>query len=92
VVSLKERIDTTIHEHLDAIANKDIPSLKNNIEQKYIDCALELKKRYLQNLAATWAETGDTESDNARLLEISRQLKELDTLRSQKHNPTYGRS
>jgi DNA primase len=93
VVSLKEKVDTTIHEHFDAIANKNIPSIKNNTEQKFIDCALELKKKYLKNLAARRAESGGEKDDNTRLeedMEISRQLKELNERQSQKHNSSFG--
>jgi DNA primase len=92
VVSLKERVDPAVHEHLDAIINKDIPALKNNIEAKFIDCVLELRKRYLKNLAARKGESGSAEDEQSRLeedVEISRQLKELDARRSQKHNSSY---
>jgi DNA primase len=93
VVSLKERVDPAVHEHLDAIANKTIPSARNNIEQKFIDCAQELKKRYLKNLAARKSESGDEKDDNTRLeedLEISRQLKELDARRKQHRSSFRG--
>ncbi len=92
VVSLKEGVDPAIHEHLDAIINKTLPTLKNNIEAKFTDCILELRKRYLKNLAARKGESGDTEDEQARLeedIEISRQLKELDARRNQKHNSSY---
>ena len=89
VVQLKERLDSSIHEHLDAINNKNIPSLKNNIELKFIDCARELRRRYLKNMAARIAESGDAEDEISHLeedMEISRQLRELDVHRSRKHN------
>ncbi len=92
VVSLKERADPAVHEHLDAIINKDIPALKNNIEAKFTDCVLELRKRYLKNLAARKGESGSAEDEQSRLeedMEISRQLKELEARRSQKHNSSY---
>jgi DNA primase len=93
VVSLKERVDTAIQEHLEAIINRNIPALRNNIEPKFLDCVLELRKRYLKSLAARKAESGDTEDEQARLeadMEISRQMKELDARRSRKHNSSYG--
>jgi DNA primase len=89
VVSLKEQTDPAIHEHLDTIINRNIPASKNNIEPKFLDCALELRKRYLKSLAARKAESAGAEDDRARLeedMEISRQLKELDARRSRKHN------
>jgi DNA primase len=89
VVSLKEQVDPAIHEHLDTIINRNIPAPKNNIEPKFLDCALELRKRYLKSLAARKAESAGAEDDRARLeedMEISRQLKELDARRSRKHN------
>ena len=46
--SLRDKLDTAIWEHLEAIANKDIP--EGRIEQKYIDCILSLRKKFLQNL------------------------------------------
>jgi DNA primase len=93
VVSLKERVDPAIHEHLDAINKKIIPAPKNNMGPKFLDCALELRRRYLKNLAARKAESGGAEDEPSRLeedMEISRQLKELDARRSQKHNSSYG--
>ena len=89
VVLLKEQVDPAIHEHLDTIINRNIPALTNNIEPKFLDCALELRRRYLRSLAARKAESAGTEDDQARLeadMEISRQLKELDARRSRKHN------
>jgi DNA primase len=90
VVSLKERVDPAIHEHLDTIINRSLPALRNNLGLKFIDCVLELRKRYLKSLAARQAESGAIEDDQAWLekdLEtIRRQLKELDARRSRKHN------
>jgi hypothetical protein len=51
---------------------------------------MELRKRYLKNLAARKGESANAEDDQSRLeedMEISRQLKELDGRRSRKHNP-----
>jgi DNA primase len=97
VVSLKEQIDPVIHEHLDAVVNKTIPSIKNNIAQKYVDCAQELRKRYYRNFEAKRAEilaleveSSGAGADIARLqeegMEPSVKLKELDALRNRKRN------
>jgi DNA primase len=92
VVSLKGRTDPAIHEHIETISSKTIPASKNNIEPKFTDCVLELRKRYLKNLAARRAESGGTEEDTSGLeqdMEISRQLKDLEVRRSQKYNSSY---
>ena len=92
VVSLKERTDPAIHEHIESINSKSIPATRNNIEPKFTDCVLELRKRFLKNLAARKAESGDGEDGSLSLeenMEICRQLKELDARRSQKHSSSY---
>lgn len=83
VVLLKERLDPAIQEHLEIIINKKLPGAGNNIEQRCLDCACELKKTYLKNLAARIAETGEVR------IEIPEQLKELDARKSKKRNPAY---
>jgi DNA primase len=83
VVSLRERLDPAIQEHLEIVVNKKLPGKENNIEQRCIDCACELKKAYLKNLAARIAETGEVR------IEIPEQLKALDARKSKKRNPTY---
>ncbi len=88
VVSLKDTVDPAIHEHLETVAARVIPAQKNNIEVKFIDCTLELRKKYLKNLAARKAESGEgSEVQPEEDLEISRQLKELDDRRSKKRAP-----
>lgn len=52
--SLRNKLDAAIWEHLEAIANKDIPA--GRIEQKYNDCVLSLRKKFLQDLEAKKAE------------------------------------
>jgi len=83
VVLLKERLDPAIREHLDAIINKILPGARNNVQQRCIDCACELKKTYLKNLAARIGETGEVR------MEIPEQIKELDARKSKKRNPAY---
>jgi DNA primase len=83
VVSLKERLDPAIREHLEIILNKSLPGTGNNIEQRCIDCAYELKKNYLKNLAARIADTGEVR------IEIPDQLRELDARKSKKRNHLY---
>jgi DNA primase len=74
LTALKEKLDEAIHEHLDAIISKSL--LAKNVEQRYTDCVMELRKKYFRSLAAKKAESGEivaTEED----LEISAQLREL---------------
>ena len=95
ITSLKERLDPALHEHLDAIISKSLPGARNNIEGRFTDCVMELRKTYLKNLAARRAEAGDTDTDPARLeedLEISHQLRELDARKGKKRNSSPGRT
>jgi len=91
--SLREKLDTAIWEHLNALINKNIPA--NQIEQRYTDHFLNLRKKYLQNLEAKRAEifaleaeSGGTGADLAKLekegIEPSIQLREVFTQRSQR--------
>jgi DNA primase len=98
VVSLKEAVDPAVHERLDAIAAKNIPALKNNVETKFIDCVLELQKKYYRNLEARRSEIFAQEvessgkgADLIRLqqegIEPSTRLKELEARRSRQRKP-----
>ncbi len=86
--SLKDQLDTAIWEHLDALINKDIPA--SQIEQKYANCVLRLREKFLRSLetkreaALTLeAETGGTVAEIAKLkeqgIEVSIQLGEVFT-------------
>jgi len=72
--SLKEQVDTAIHEHLDSLINKSLPSTQ--IEQKYANCVLRLRERFLKSLEAKRAEifaleaqSGGTGAELAKLEE-----------------------
>lgn len=52
--SLKDSLDTALWEHLDTVLSKNIPA--NQIEQRYADCVLNMRKKYLQNLELRKAE------------------------------------
>ncbi len=89
---LRENLDTTLHEHLDVILNKELPETRNNIEQKLLDGIMRLKEKYLKNIAARRAESGEADTDPSRLeedIKISAQLKELDARKGVKRNPSY---
>ncbi len=84
--AIKERLDPALHEHLDAIMNKELPGARNNIDMRFNDCVLELKKTYLKNLAARRAEAGETS------VEIGEQLRELETGKQRKRKASFGRT
>jgi len=86
--SLRNKLDSTIREHLDTLINKNMPA--NQIEQKYTDCVLNLRKIFLQNLErkraevlALEAESGGTAAELTKLeeqgVEVSIQLGEVFT-------------
>jgi hypothetical protein len=83
VALIKKRLDPAIQGHLEIIVNRRLPGAGNNIEQRCIDCACELKKSYLKNLAARIAETGEVSTG------IPEQIKELDARKSKNRNPSY---
>ena len=95
VTALKSRLDPAIHEHLDAITTRILPGTGNNVENRYADCVIELRKTFLRNLAARRAEAGEKDIDAARLeedIEISNQLRELDIIKSKKRSSASGRT
>ena len=84
--SLKDRLDSTIWEHLDKLTKMDL--LPDQIEEKFTRCILNLREKYLRNLElkkgailAGEAESGGTPAELAKLeeqgVEISAQLKEV---------------
>ena len=89
--SLKDRLDTAIQEHLNSLMNKDL--MDNRIEQKYTDCVLRLRERFLRSLEvkraaalALEAELGGSAAELAKLkeqgIDISTQLGEVFTQKS----------
>ena len=94
VSALKDRLDPALHEHFDAIINKELPGARNNIEGRFADCVMELRKTYLRNLAARRAEVSEQDIDTARLEEdvaISHQLRELEANKQKKRNSALGK-
>jgi DNA primase len=91
--SLKENLDAALHEHFDAIMNKELP-VRNNVEGRLVDSVMELRKVYLRNLAARRAEAGETDTEQAQLeegVEISHQLRELEAGKLKKRNASAGK-
>jgi DNA primase len=86
IEELRERLDPATHENLDALLGKSLSP--NRIEQKYTECALRLRERYLRGLAAKIevvlaqeAESGGRAADLAKLkeqgIEVNSQLGEV---------------
>lgn len=52
ILSLKEELDGFLREHLDSIITRmNMIIIDYRIEEKYIDCVLHLREKYLRNLA-----------------------------------------
>lgn len=61
VTSLKDKLDEVVSDYVDGIAMISIP--EGRIEEKYNDCVLRLRKRYLQNIEMKKAEVLRSESE-----------------------------
>jgi len=92
VSSLKERLDSTIWDHLDSLMTRSL--LTNKVEQKYADCVLRLREKFLRSLEAkrqealaSAAESGGPDAELAKLqeqgIEISIQLGKVFAQKSQ---------
>ena len=93
--SLKDGLDSAIWEHLDSLITKSLPA--NQIEEKYADCVLRLREKFLRSLEtkraevlALEAESGGTAAELAKLeeqgIEVSVQLEEVFTQKSQRRS------
>jgi len=95
--SLKKKLDIAFHEYLDTLTNENL--LPNQIEQKFADCLLQLRKKHLQNLAekkaeilALEAESEGTEVTLSRMkpedIEYVSQLREIHTQKGRRRSET----
>jgi len=86
IESLKERLEPATHEHLDSLLTRNL--LSTEIEQKYAECALRLREKFLRSLAAKIeavlaleAQSGGRAADLAKLkeqgIEVNIQLGEV---------------
>jgi len=93
--SIKEKLDSTIHEYLERLITKSL--LNSQIEQKYNNCFLRLREKFLRSLEAKRAEvlaleaeSGGTAAELAKLeeqgIEVSVQLGEVFAQRHQKRS------
>jgi DNA primase len=92
IEELRERLDPAVLEQLDTLLGRSLSP--NKIEQKYNECALRLRERYLRSLAAKIeavlaqeAESGGKAADLAKLkeqgIEVNNQLGEVFTRKRQ---------
>ena len=83
---VKEKLDSSTHEHLDSLLAKNLSSTK--IEQKYTECALRLREKFYRSLAtkieavlALEAQSGGTAAELTKLkemgIEVDSQLGEV---------------
>ncbi len=90
---LKDKLDPAIWEHLDSLITKNLTA--NQIEQKYANCVLRLREKFLRDLEAKRgeilalaAEAGGIDAELAKLqeqgIEVSAQLGEVFTQKSQR--------
>jgi hypothetical protein len=86
--SLRGKLDDAIHEHLEHLITKSLPA--NQIDQKYANCVLRLREKFLRSLEvkkeavlALEAESGGTTAELAKLeeqgIEVSVQLGQVFT-------------
>jgi DNA primase len=73
--SLKEGLDPTIYERIDSLVSKSLPPTQ--VEQRYSDCVLNLRRIYLQALEAKRAEAlalaAESGGPSAELVELEEQ-------------------
>jgi len=83
---LKQKIDISIREHLQQLTNRDIPG--GRIEEKYHDCVLGMREKYLRNLErkreAFLALETDFADELARSKEVSTELKQVFGLKARR--------
>ena len=97
--SLKETLDTVIHEHLDSLMNKRLPTTQ--ADKRWAECTLRLREIYLRRLEARKkevlameAQSGGSTAELAKLeeqgIDTSIQLKEVYTQKSQMRSGVKG--
>jgi DNA primase len=100
IEEIKERLEPAIHEHLDSLLTRQL--LSNNLEQKYAQCALDLREKFLRNLKnkqevvlALEAQSGGTTAELAKLkelgTEVNSQLGEVLAQKSRRQSAQRGR-
>ncbi|MCK4298570.1 MAG: toprim domain-containing protein, partial [Planctomycetes bacterium] len=79
IEAIRKKLEPAIHEHLDSLATRQL--LSNNLEQKYAQCALELREKFLRSLTtkieavlALEAQSGGTAAELAKLKEMGTEV------------------
>jgi len=75
IENIRKKIEPAIHEHLDSLAAKKL--LSNNLEEKYAQCALDLREKFLRGLTtkieavlSLEAQSGGAAAELAKLKEM----------------------
>jgi DNA primase len=100
IEAIRKKLEPAIHEHLDLLATR--PLLSNNLEQKYAQCALELREKFYRNLKNKQeavldleAQSGGTAAELAKLkelgIEVDRKLAEVVAQKSRRRLKQRGR-
>jgi len=90
IETIRKKLEPAIHEHLDSLATRSL--LSNELEQKYAQCALELREKFYRSLEmkiktvlALEAQTGGTAAELAKLKELGTEVgSQLGKVRAQK--------
>jgi len=79
IEAIRKKLEPAIHEHLDSLAARKV--LSNNLEQKYAQCALDLREKSLRSLKnkqeavlALEAQSGGTTAELAKLRELGTEV------------------
>ena len=97
--SLKERLDTAIHEHLDSLMSRSLPVTR--VDRRWAECTLRLRETFLRRLEARRkevlaleAQSGGSAAELAKLeeqgIDTSIQLREVHTQKSQMRSGAKG--
>jgi len=100
IEAIRKNLEPAIHQHLDSLATR--PLLSNNLEQKYAQCALELREKFYRNLKSKQevvldleAQSGGTAAELAKLnelgIEVDRKLAEVVAQKSRRRLKQRGR-
>jgi DNA primase len=100
IEAIRKKLEPAIHEHLDSLATRQL--LSNNLEQKYAQCALELREKFYRNLKNKQeavldleAQSGGTAAELAKLkelgIEVDRKLAEVVAQKSRRRLKQRGR-
>jgi len=76
-LTIKESLDPAIHEHFDSLLTRNLPG--EEIEERYADCVLRLRERYLRNLKRKQEEALALEAESGDRAAVLAKLEQLGT-------------